>query len=499
MRTVLIGADFMYDQNGNLKPIEINTNSTLNQGDLVEDISDVFDFTELETFITTNNFTNLVYIGSINELDNELKSFSESKSLSYTYYNIGGSSLTVPYIEDNDTTLIIRSAFDTTAIIDDTYCADKFNFVELVGNSSFGIEYALINTDGNLVNTITNIPNNGDHPNFILKSKYPGYDLNIFPKLFKVSTQEQLDQVISQNVTNEYLLETFLFNESKLHNGSHIPVIRSYNLLYPPTLQSISLGQNTLIPPNSVLISSSYNETTYELNSADRNKYITSQMTFGGYPRLRDTDRVLMADGTWKAPNELVVGDYVKSISIPNPDNVDTSDETADYGINIDTFNSGSSYVSNKITSVNFINTLDRIATITFTDGSVWSDGRHVSFLTYNNNDVMWKLVTQLVAGDQLVTVDTNNETSLFTELKTVQSVELTKEFFVGWVMSVEDSHLYIVKDTTHNNVFALFEHNLSCQACGQLQINQCSVCTNKTQPACAQRTAPSAICVAQT
>ena len=54
MRTVLLGSDFMYDQNGDLKILEINTNVTLNVNDKVENTSDVFDFSELDNFIEQN-------------------------------------------------------------------------------------------------------------------------------------------------------------------------------------------------------------------------------------------------------------------------------------------------------------------------------------------------------------------------------------------------------------------------------------------------------------
>ena len=59
----------------------------------------------------------------INMLEGEMQEISEEE------FCIGKSNTTIDYIyiEDNETTLIIRSAYDTTAIIDDTYCKDKIN------------------------------------------------------------------------------------------------------------------------------------------------------------------------------------------------------------------------------------------------------------------------------------------------------------------------------------------------------------------------------------
>jgi len=499
MRTVLLGADFMYDSVGNLKPIEINTNSTLNTNDIVENIEDVFDFSELNTFITNNGFTKVIYIGSITELDSALKTFTDSNFINYTFYNIGGSSLTVPYIDDAEDTLIIRSAYDTTAIIDDTYCADKFNFIKLVGNQDYGIEYALIDDDATLKNTITTIPDNGVHPNFILKSKYPGYDVTIYPKLYKITSQEQLNSVISNYVTNEYFLETFLYNPDKLYNGTHLQVLRYYSLLYPPTLQSIGLGQNTQIPSNAINITPVYNPEG-DLKGNFRTSYITSNVQFGGYPKLRSTDRIAMADGTWKAPNEIQVGDLVKSLIIPDPTGAnDDGGETPDFHIDLNTFNSGVQFTNSTVNNVSYINRLEKLVTITFTDGNTWNDSAVVSLLTLSNNDVKFKLISELAAGDQLIDVDVNNLSTPFLNLKTVQSVQIVREFFDGWVMGITDSHLYVVKDTTTNNSFALFEHNTSCVACGTGRTVQCGLCPSKLLPACFQTTAPSAICVSQT
>ena len=47
MRTVLIGSDFMYDQDGNLKPIEINTAVGWDNASKVEHDVDSLDLTNL--------------------------------------------------------------------------------------------------------------------------------------------------------------------------------------------------------------------------------------------------------------------------------------------------------------------------------------------------------------------------------------------------------------------------------------------------------------------
>ena len=121
MRTVLLGTDFMYDKNGNLKPIEINT-AVGYQYNKLESDSEAFDLTNLLSFINTNGFTKVIYIGEIEELSLIFSNALSEVSIEYEFLMVPNTSITIPSVEDNDTTLIIRSAYDTTAIVDDNYC-----------------------------------------------------------------------------------------------------------------------------------------------------------------------------------------------------------------------------------------------------------------------------------------------------------------------------------------------------------------------------------------
>ena len=56
MRTVLIGSDFIYDKDGNLKPIEINTAVGWDGIEKIEEDADCLNLTNLHTFINDNNF-----------------------------------------------------------------------------------------------------------------------------------------------------------------------------------------------------------------------------------------------------------------------------------------------------------------------------------------------------------------------------------------------------------------------------------------------------------
>jgi glutathionylspermidine synthase len=166
MRTVLIGSDFMYDKNGDLKPIEINTSTGWSMTK-VESDDEIYDFTTLSQFIQENEFTKVTYIyNSANKaITNRLEELMESINVEFLLVRVNSQSITIPNIEDSDEHLIIRQAYDTTALVDDMYCRNKVNFLNLIKNEEYGFQFAYMNEEGQLVSNITSISDNGNQPN----------------------------------------------------------------------------------------------------------------------------------------------------------------------------------------------------------------------------------------------------------------------------------------------------------------------------------------------
>ena len=298
MRTVLIGSDFMYDKDDNLKPIELNTNVGWDGPEKVEDDADCLDFTAFDSFVKLKGFTTIHYIGDMEVFYTKLEQYCIDNSLSFVFHAVTNTAITVPYIEDNEESLIIRSSYDTTALVDDTYCRDKIEFMNLIKDSTFGSQFAYRDDNNTIVNNITSINDNGEHPNFILKARLPQYDKKQYPKFYKVTTEEELNNLILNVVTTEYFLMEYLYNPTKMWEG-HATVIRSFNLLAPPNLESIQLGQYTKLNQNILLDNVTYDSVTYEVDSQFRSSYNTTP-TLTWLPKLLDTDMVEMADGSWK-------------------------------------------------------------------------------------------------------------------------------------------------------------------------------------------------------
>lgn len=481
MRTVLLGTDFMYNSVGNLVPIEINTNVGMDFLQRIEDDDSVFNLTELSSFITNNNFTKIVYIGGIKLFHDKLNILASSLNLEYVFHKMN-EGITIPYVEDDATTLIIRSAYDTTALVDEEYCKVKTNFLSLIKNEQFGSQFAYMDIDNNLINNISTFKNNGNHPNFILKSIYPKYNKDIYPKLYKVTNQSELESVL-QNVTYDKYLTEFYYNPNKLYEN-HMKVVRSLNLLFPPNLNSIPIGTYNKLVINEISENCTYDPTTFELLNTDRSRYLTTVYE-GWHPKLLDTDLVEMEDCSFKTALDLQVGDMVKTIIIPGEPDLTTNVDTEGYSITYDELVSGTTYSSNRIIGKVRVNKFTQITTINFTDNTVWEDTNSSKYLIVRDGLVIFKNIDELLEFDEVILINPQNCNEINFTKKTVSSVSSIKTFFGGWEITVEDEHLFLTKTTEDINSYVAIEHNLACleKSCTPGPAYEVGGCTNYCAP----------------
>lgn len=485
MRTLVIGTDFVYDRNGVLRPIEINTNTAW-QYMALENEEEKLDLSHFQNFVTDKKFKKIVYIGNILQFKEGFESFANNENIVFEHFPTSSNAITVPYVEDNDETLIVRSSYDTTAIVDELYCANKINFLNLIKNSEFGSQFAYINENGELINNITRIVDNGEHPNFILKAVSPNYDKEVYPRLFRVSNQEELN-VILKNIDSDHFLMDYHFNFPNLYQGNQVIVIRTFNMIFPPNLESIPLAQYTTLTSQKLFSTPiEFEPNSLELLN-DRYKYITTETDIR-IPKLLDTDMVEMEDGTFKTPLELNVGDYVKTIDIPNPKNVDYSNEVANFEITFDEFKNGISFTKNRITNKQKIDRLVNYLTIKFTDGTKWQDTEGSSYLINRDNNIRFAFLgiventssykNIINSGDKVILIDTSkNEANIIA--KEVESVEIEKTIFSGWIIEVERRHLFLTR-SNDNTSYVTIEHNPQCTSSSNL----CSAgnCGDKSQ-----------------
>jgi hypothetical protein len=472
MKAVLLGSDFVYDKLGNLVPIEINTNVSQDSV-TVEEVDSIINLDKLLELINLNNFTKITYIGSIFYFSDKLEILCNTHNIEYIFVSLGYSNI-IPFIEDTPDHLIIRSAYDINAIVDTEYCANKVKFMDLIKSETFGSQFAYLDDNNTLVNNITTILDNGNHPNFILKSILPNYNKSMYPKLFKVSSSEELNIILEQ-LSVGYFLMDYHFNIDKLYL-QHTQVKRVFNLLFPPNLESISIGGYTRLPNVNCDELSTFDTVTYEISYTDRFKYLTDNSVIHS-PKLMDDDKVEMGDDTFKTALELEIGDVIKTIIIPNPHNVSLDNDLVSFGIDYNTFITETVYSTNKIVDKYRVDKLTNYVIIGFTDGTTWEDTASSNYLVLQNNIVRFVNIGMygggvnfLNIGDQIILVDTS-PVDFTSVIKTVSSINMVSTIFSGWVISVEERYIFLTQ-TTGTTSYAAIEHNLAaciraCYVCG--------------------------------
>lgn len=488
MRAVLIGTDFMFKQNGDIVPIEINTNVGYDIKNRLEDNNSVFNLTNLISFIKSNQITQVDYIGSLKYFSTLLQEELSKENVKYYWHKQDSNTSYSINIPDTPTNLIIRSSYDSYSILDTEYCANKLNFLDLIKNETFGSEYAYINEVNELVSNISSIPNNGLHPNFILKSPVPNYDKNILPRLFKIFELNEISSILN-NEPYGYFMMPFYLNQNKLYYN-YISFIRDLSILVSPTLESINVGRYTKVCGTELPLNPEYNNN--ELLPIYRTSYLPVLPEQRKHSLLEDSDIVKMADGTFKTALDLQVGDTLKSIIIPNPDNVDLTNNTVNYHIDLNTLLTGSTFSQSILLKKDLISEISLITKLYFSDGTIWYDTEYSSYLVNFNNEVRFMHITDIPLNITILMINTSNMDTLQFVEKTIINKTIERTVITGWEITVSNDHIFLTGDEDNMDAnFLAIEHNASDNAicdnggCASILISDCDKgfsCVNESE-----------------
>lgn len=331
MKGLILGTDFLKDATGNLRIIETNTNV-----DVHNQVVPQLNWNAFKQFLIDNSITKLHFIYTdgnfiVTEKEHAFDTTSPNVSLkdkiseimneisgTFNYYEVPKNSITVPYIEDATDTLILRTSYDTTAIVDENYTKDKVNFHRLISNETFrpNVYYhSETDTNLNIDQLITLHVTDGDTPNYIVKTRYPNVDYITYPKLYKIQSLENLTALKESLSDSEYIEEYHTHSENFVNNK--IGVIRSLDIVYGNTLSTLHLGSYIM---TSGVKNNEYN-TTYgtdgKMQQSSRVLWLTKSPALKSTSAyiLDDDTPIMYADGTFKYPNQILTNDSLKTLT----------------------------------------------------------------------------------------------------------------------------------------------------------------------------------------
>lgn len=455
MKGTIIGTDLL-EKDDSVKILEINTNTTIyNSG------AEMLDYDAFFSVLTGNSVNELHFIytesTSHTPLPSEfrfeeiLKEKCEELNISYQAYVVPRNSVTVPYIEDSPNKFILRQAFDTTALVDETYCADKFEFFNLMSGSTY-TPNTYFNGGALSLDTLDSL--NYDelsHPNLIIKARSPEYDGKQLPELHVAGNQTEFD-TIKQNVAETSLLQEFIYDDANILDGRY-SVIRSIDIIYGSNLDVINMGgykQSTMIP-----LTFSENEflnDTTRLNQKTRYKYITKEA--GNFSAIDyhvdDETMILNYNGTLQDVDTIQLGDYIKSINFQdfNGNNAGNFEEAIleVYGWDgtVQKSNETLEVVQSELLGKQSANIDTIFIRITLSNGLTWSDSPSCKYYIEESGstETRFEKVNKMVVGDKLVVMDPQTN-----ELTTVAITGLEMEYAVKTIydLDFEPSDLFLV------------------------------------------------------
>ena len=486
MRAVITGTDYIKDIDGSFKAIETNTNIGL-----AVDITRYFNADEFTQFVSASGFTNihvihntpnLQYFYGPVELEPANLDFSnigcETSLMGVLNYAFSGSevqveqnvvhenSVSIPEIEDSETTLIIRIAYDATSIIDDTYARDNWEFLKLMHDSNpSSIAKTYINDSELGFDSIgDDIRDNGNHPNYCVKKRITPANNNIYPKLYKISTIQELNDLKAGLEMDEYLQE-YICNTSDTLNNK-LKVYRSVDMVYGPELDIMNLwvveGTNLM----DIIDTPDYDNDN-QIQIWDRNRYTTkyNEKTDDIAIKLSaDTNtKILDINNNIVTIDDLNVGDAVKSIKWPGVRFVPSGSTITDFTGSVDRilndFNVTSSAVLTKVEQEYF----GEIIEFELENGARFSDVGHAMFLV--EKEVSGSTI---VAGFERYEMLENTGSNVFVwdnETNSIQKSKITNIWYsyqklTAFTLDVGSPDLFLTLEESDNNRYGLVTHN---------------------------------------
>lgn len=472
MKAVLIGSDFIKSPDGSYKIIEMNTNIRLYENEEVS-LVDYIDKQVLKDLLIQNNITEFVYIHPGNESSPKqektiFENIADELGILYTKVVTPQSSVTIPYVEDADNKFILRHSYDSTALIDDTYCNDNYEFAKLVEGKEYATKKIIKDTNFSL-SDFTSVDTSTSYPNVIVKSRYPNYNTVEFPKIFKLDSDTELEvlSTIDQS-TETYVEEYIISNDSFIDNG--VNVIRSVDIVYGSNLDTLHLGSHHIVSRIEIDLADDVYNQNKEINQIGRVRYSTkNSMNIFSTNVIYHADqdsKIRLADGTTTNIANLNVGDMVTSPTFENFDLID--DDSPKYKQWIGSFENSQSTLELRDASVVSLNskTLNTIfIQITLEDGTTWSDlPSSPTYVELNESLVTkFKTIDELTIGDKFILY--NSSTNQLEKVAVTSLDVIFKSDFTIYQIDIEPYNLFISSIDEDNDRYMVM-HNQGCAYC---------------------------------
>ena len=473
MKGTLFSADFIEDASGNLRLLEVNTDTS------VVNFS-CFDYSDFISLLEANNITRVTVVHKPllhEEMVSHLKAALEENAPFITSFEEVREGANVIYpttVQDEDGLFILRLAYDETSIFDSEYAKGKLNLlslfydadekdsiVEFAHKSELGIYNSFTKDELNPVNI----------PDAVSKNIVETHRMAKFYKVGRETPIESIptrwDNFIHQLSNPNVVVQKYHINPKALEENK-VESIRTYSIVFGSNLDLLHIAHYKKTAIFELPTSLVCDEATYvsKLDNKHFFEFATNYIKYDGQSEgILNTHLIIKSDDSEAEAGSLKVGDTLKSYFVNG-----TSLSGDDYHIN-NWSTSGSdlpqgSYMTSSVIIYKNTKALDNktLSQLTVDNNE---DSMYVSpvksFLVYDSTTdaTLWKAAID-------VNVDTDYFINYEGSLAKVTSNELfiTNDNDFSLVeLDVEDTDTYIIAGTTPINSF--ITHNAPCFVAG--------------------------------
>jgi len=459
MKGTLFSADFVKDSNGNLRLLELNTDTGFSNGGLNH-----IEFTSFIDLISTNNINevHIVYKEFHKNFVNSLSQSLNQSGLIDSFVKIQEEDNVIypTIIEDSSTKFILRCAYDESAIFDSIYCKQKDELLKLFydNDDTGSISQFFISSSDTNIDTLERNVNEINAPDVIVKSTL---DVHQPIKFYKIvgtgSIEDNFNEFIEKNSENSLIINYYDTPSEPIHKS-----IRSYNIIYGSNLDILNLGDVEVDAIFDKPAAISYNNISSS-NLIDDKHYYEFTST---YPRVNhfnggvfEEESITDNDGNPVLVSDVLVGNVYKSIFVSGSPDTDNSVVFSEWSSQGSELPSGSFTTSSVLINVIKTPIYNKLVShiSTFDSASFRSAGNQY-LLVYDSSSNSLKYKT-------IITIDTDTDYLLKGDndvTKVVSNdIEVLEDTHFAYILDFEDVDTYLlhesglnIKVVAHNECF---------------------------------------------
>jgi hypothetical protein len=467
MKGTLFSADFVKDSSGNLRLLELNTDTGIVQNELSN-----LNLIEFSNILETNNITQLdiiykpIYhleiVTSISEYINQNCGFITSINL----HDEQGNTIYPTSVEDSIDKFVLRMAYDESALFDSEYCKNRLNVYNLFTENSIidnCVAYYHSSSIGEF-DTLTREINPSNIPDATIKDIDETYNpIDFFKINVEIGTiEENWNNFLNEKLGEDKLIEQYHFHSSSIDSDNHITSIRFVGIVYGSNLDVIELAsfKKTSIfdLPSSLNLELEANK----LKDYHFYEFVTNAIKSDSAGIL-SSHEVLMGDDVWKEIADIQVGEIVKSYYISSSLHYESDLTSLLNSYDGNQFPSGSYITSSAVVFKDSKNLKYNSMIEMSVDGDSLFAGTNKGYLIYDSltNKTSFKPIHNINADTDYL-YDLNGEMVKVDEVNFYVSSDSELSFIE---LDVEDTDTYIINGSTAFN--SLVTHNAPCFVAG--------------------------------